>query len=355
MGRSPDNQIVIDDHRVSRHHARLTWQGTTALVEDLGSSNGTWVNGVQITQPMTLRPGDTLGLSNDVLLTFTDYPPGGAPAYAAPTYAEAAPASRNWLYLGIGAMLAAAIVVTAILILVLRGDGGPETSMVTMVVTPTTAQGQEPSPSNTPLPPGQPTNTSQPTDAAQPPTYTPYPTYTPFPPTNTPTPTTQPTYTSYPTYTPYPTEKPPTKQPPPPPSPTNTTQPPPPSTPPYTLSINKIEPEPWGRPQSADGCNRPYNDRDPVKRFTIELVMTNNSDRWIPDGWFPTFYSSDGTSPPTCIWYYDNTAVQPGETTYVTFATHVELNDWVQSLIIDELGYQTRICFNSAAQVISCP
>jgi hypothetical protein len=59
--------------------------------------------------------------------------------------------------------------------------------------------------------------------------------------------------------------------------------------------------------------------------------------------------------PTTCIWYYNNTAVQPGETTYVTFATHVETYDWVQSLTLDELGYRVVICFNAASQVVTCP
>jgi len=115
-----------------------------------------------------------------------------------------------------------------------------------------------------------------------------------------------------------------------------------------------VEPEPWGRPRGADGCNGPYNDRDPVKRFTIEVILTNNSNQWVPDGWSPTFYSAAGQVPPSCVWYYDNQAVQPGEVIYVTFATHVEANDWVRSMVFDELGYQHSTCFNAAGQIVGC-
>jgi hypothetical protein len=39
----------------------------------------------------------------------------------------------------------------------------------------------------------------------------------------------------------------------------------------------------------------------------------------------------------------------------VTFATHVNLDDWVQAMVIDELGYAAMVCFNSAGQVVNCP
>lgn len=51
IGRDADNQIVVDDPMVSRHHARLTPQGSMFLLEDLNSANGTWVNNSRITQP----------------------------------------------------------------------------------------------------------------------------------------------------------------------------------------------------------------------------------------------------------------------------------------------------------------
>ncbi|MCL0099710.1 FHA domain-containing protein, partial [Dehalococcoidia bacterium] len=48
MGRSPDNDIVIDDPSVSRKHARLTSKNGQYYIEDLGSMNGTKVNGEKV-------------------------------------------------------------------------------------------------------------------------------------------------------------------------------------------------------------------------------------------------------------------------------------------------------------------
>lgn len=62
IGRAPDNDLVLDDVQVSRYHARLIRQGSTLIVEDLGSTNGTLVSGRRITQPAVLQPGDTIAI-----------------------------------------------------------------------------------------------------------------------------------------------------------------------------------------------------------------------------------------------------------------------------------------------------
>jgi len=63
VGRSPGADIVIADTFVSSQHARVTPLGDTAvLVEDLGSTNGTIVNGEQIHTPTELRHGDEIVL-----------------------------------------------------------------------------------------------------------------------------------------------------------------------------------------------------------------------------------------------------------------------------------------------------
>jgi GAF domain-containing protein/FHA domain-containing protein len=45
VGREPDNALVLEDRRVSKYHARLQWSGTGWRAEDLGSKNGTLVDG----------------------------------------------------------------------------------------------------------------------------------------------------------------------------------------------------------------------------------------------------------------------------------------------------------------------
>ena len=53
-------------HQVGRQHARLSYQGDALVVIDLGSLNGTFVNGRRVTGSEPLRPGDTLRLAQDV-------------------------------------------------------------------------------------------------------------------------------------------------------------------------------------------------------------------------------------------------------------------------------------------------
>lgn len=59
IGRAPGNDVVLDDPTVSNHHARLAWAGTTLVVEDLSSENGTFVDGQRIKSAQT-RPGADL-------------------------------------------------------------------------------------------------------------------------------------------------------------------------------------------------------------------------------------------------------------------------------------------------------
>jgi pSer/pThr/pTyr-binding forkhead associated (FHA) protein len=57
IGRLPDNQIVIDNPAVSGHHARVFMEGDRAILEDLKSTNGTFVNGKPVTRHV-LEHGD---------------------------------------------------------------------------------------------------------------------------------------------------------------------------------------------------------------------------------------------------------------------------------------------------------
>lgn len=63
IGRGDNNSIVINSPKVSRNHARIEWNGEHFTVSDLGSSNGTFVNGQRVScMPFTLKDGDTLML-----------------------------------------------------------------------------------------------------------------------------------------------------------------------------------------------------------------------------------------------------------------------------------------------------
>ncbi|RME24034.1 MAG: FHA domain-containing protein [Deltaproteobacteria bacterium] len=64
IGRTSECDIVLaDDDKVSRVHARLDWDGSSWVIVDLGSTNGTFVNGEQVTEK-TLAPGDIVEIGD---------------------------------------------------------------------------------------------------------------------------------------------------------------------------------------------------------------------------------------------------------------------------------------------------
>lgn len=69
IGRASDAAIPIDSPGISRHHARIVVTHGEATVEDLGSKNGTHVNGSRITTPCQLSDGNEIRLGT-VVLTF---------------------------------------------------------------------------------------------------------------------------------------------------------------------------------------------------------------------------------------------------------------------------------------------
>jgi len=62
IGRAPDAHVRIRSPKVSRQHARVVVDGDTVTVEDLGSKNGTFVNGRSVEGPTPLAHGDELRL-----------------------------------------------------------------------------------------------------------------------------------------------------------------------------------------------------------------------------------------------------------------------------------------------------
>jgi pSer/pThr/pTyr-binding forkhead associated (FHA) protein len=85
IGRETGADLVIASPSVSRRHLRIYQQGSQYLVEDLGSSNGTFVNNQRIGSPTPLKSGDVLHLGKAIRIKITGLP---AAAGAALTVAD---------------------------------------------------------------------------------------------------------------------------------------------------------------------------------------------------------------------------------------------------------------------------
>ena len=70
IGRDVNNDIVVNDSEVSRKHSRLILQAAGYLLEDLGSTNGTFVNGQRLMGPHMLRPGELLMIGENVSMAY---------------------------------------------------------------------------------------------------------------------------------------------------------------------------------------------------------------------------------------------------------------------------------------------
>lgn len=148
IGRQAGNAIVIDDERLSRRHAQIDLRPGGLFVTDLGSANGTRVNGQPITGAHPVRPGDALDLGGVLLrveggagLAATAVavaPPPAVPAtpgYIAPPVVAApgARSSSSRLFLIVGGVLAVLLVcgcvgMAGILVLANRGSNGSDSS-----------------------------------------------------------------------------------------------------------------------------------------------------------------------------------------------------------------------------------
>ncbi len=106
IGRSPQADITLDDLQVSRQHARVTSSNGAAVVEDLNSANGTFINQSELHGPARLDPGDELLIGVTVLQLRTrqqiasvpsavrTVPPGLATAPRTPDYVPPAVADE---------------------------------------------------------------------------------------------------------------------------------------------------------------------------------------------------------------------------------------------------------------------
>lgn len=71
LGRSPETDLTIPSQRVSRRHSELFWRRSKPWIRDLGSQNGTLVNGVRITGDTELHDGDEVSVG-PFLCTFRE-------------------------------------------------------------------------------------------------------------------------------------------------------------------------------------------------------------------------------------------------------------------------------------------
>jgi len=70
IGRGRECDIVVPDRQISRQHARISRTADGVQVEDLGSKNGTHVNGVRIEAPTALQDGDVVQVAFTLELVF---------------------------------------------------------------------------------------------------------------------------------------------------------------------------------------------------------------------------------------------------------------------------------------------
>lgn len=79
IGRHQDCEILLEDPELSRQHTRVSFEGRAYFVQDLGSRNGTRLNGRRIGQPEMLRPGDVLVIGKTSLRFLLDEDDQGLP------------------------------------------------------------------------------------------------------------------------------------------------------------------------------------------------------------------------------------------------------------------------------------
>jgi hypothetical protein len=171
IGRGSGNDIPLQDTQASRQHAEISQQGEQFFIRDLGSTNGTFVNGERLTAPRLLQPGDQVRVGETTLAcqpaVMAAVPAAGADwesqLWDEQTGAQPAagrPKALVWALVGIVAVLVVAAVVTAVLLL--TGDketptpvvvAATETSagIVEVAPTATTEPAVEAQPTVTPL------------------------------------------------------------------------------------------------------------------------------------------------------------------------------------------------------------
>ena len=92
IGRSEDSEITLADAQASRHHAAISPEPGGFTIQDLNSSNGTFVNGRELDEPRLLKDGDRLRVANTVLAFRWD----SAPSIPAPATPRVTPPAADY-------------------------------------------------------------------------------------------------------------------------------------------------------------------------------------------------------------------------------------------------------------------
>jgi len=90
MGRDMANDIPVPDAEISRRHARFIVKDDGVYIEDLGSTNGTFLNGVRLSAPKRLANGDLVTLAESTVMSF-EWEDAAQAAAHVPTYGAPVP------------------------------------------------------------------------------------------------------------------------------------------------------------------------------------------------------------------------------------------------------------------------
>ncbi|MEO8286922.1 MAG: FHA domain-containing protein [Chloroflexota bacterium] len=71
LGRKPSNTIILDDDFVSSEHSLISWRDGRPWLEDVASTNGTFLNDSEVTRPVSISEGDLVGIGG-VRLKWTE-------------------------------------------------------------------------------------------------------------------------------------------------------------------------------------------------------------------------------------------------------------------------------------------
>ena len=116
--------------------------------------------------------------------------------------------------------------------------------------------------------------------------------------------------------------------------------------------------EPWGWDR-GDPCQAwetgNFDDTKPNYRgFNVELLLTNNSDKKVPDEWPITFTTAKGQAVRACYYGYDGSGPKPGVTNSVTFFTVVEQGDYVETVTFTLDDQVIRLCLDGQGAADRC-